>query len=109
MKDEEIRACLARCLVAARDDLGAWGELVRKSVTRAQEELDAMQKAISGDHSQLVAHLKEIEWAGEIQGDECCPACGKRESDWTAGTGRIERRVHESDCWLARAIGGDNA
>lgn len=109
MKDEEIRACLARCLVVARDDRGAWGELVRKSVARAQEELDAMQKVIDGDHSRLVAHLKEIEWAGEIQGDECCPACGKRERDWTTGTGTIELRIHARDCWLTRAIGGDHA
>jgi hypothetical protein len=77
-------------------------------------DLDERVDELTAELSELVAHLKEIEWAGEIQGDECCPACVGRKP-YAGGipvTWLAEIRAaygHKPDCWLARAIGGDHA
>ena len=69
----------------AQDDMGM--------VDRIQE--------LQGRLSEIVAHLKEIEWSAEWRGghgnetDRACPAC--HNPRWVK---------HKPDCWLARAIGG---
>jgi predicted RNA polymerase sigma factor len=81
----------------------------------AQDDLDMVDRIeeLQGALSALVAHLKEIEWAGEIQGDACCPACVGRKlpSNGVPESWLPEVRVSygHRDCWLAKAIGGDHA
>lgn len=85
------------------DSLKAYVLIVRDQVDALARELDYLGGEHKADEiriselddtrDDLVGAIFKAEWAGEIQGDPCCPFCGERESGHTSTPG-----VHAEDC-----------